>query len=93
MGKGFRPERAPAKQFPTCFIFATGSGISPIKALIESNELEVRLHAPAPAVHVAGDCAAGREMPVALSGTSLPQPCMSSGICRAGDVCGSLVHT
>ena len=55
MGKGFRPERAPAQQFPTCFIFATGSGISPIKALIESNELEVRLQAPAPGVLVAGD--------------------------------------
>ena len=66
MGKGFRPERAPAQQFPTCFIFATGSGISPIKALIESNELEVRLHAPAPGVHVAGH--GNEEMPLALSG-------------------------
>ena len=54
MGKGFRPERAPAKQFPTCFIFATGSGISPVRALIESNELQVRLHDFHPGMQVAG---------------------------------------
>lgn len=41
MGKGFRMERAPAADHPTCLLFATGSGISPIKALIESNELQV----------------------------------------------------
>lgn len=40
MGKGFRMERAPASQHPTCLLFATGSGISPIKALIESDELQ-----------------------------------------------------
>ncbi|KAL3130519.1 hypothetical protein ABBQ38_008334 [Trebouxia sp. C0009 RCD-2024] len=48
MGKGFRMERAPTTEHPTCLLFATGSGISPIKALIESNELqgrqEVRLY-------------------------------------------------
>lgn len=43
MGKGFRMERAPAADHPTCLLFATGSGISPIKALIESNELQVCL--------------------------------------------------
>lgn len=42
MGKGFRMERAPAAEHPTCLLFATGSGISPIKALIESDELQVR---------------------------------------------------
>lgn len=41
MGKGFRMERAPTADHPTCLLFATGSGISPIKALIESNELQV----------------------------------------------------
>jgi hypothetical protein len=41
MGKGFRMERAPASDHPTCLLFATGSGISPIKALIESEELQV----------------------------------------------------
>jgi ferredoxin-NADP reductase len=41
MGKGFRMERAPAEEHPTCLIFATGSGISPIKALIESGELDL----------------------------------------------------
>lgn len=40
MGKGFRMERAPASDHPTCLLFATGSGISPIKALIESEELQ-----------------------------------------------------
>lgn len=40
MGKGFRVERAPAAGHPTCLLFATGSGISPIKALIESDELK-----------------------------------------------------
>lgn len=44
MGKGFRMERAPTTDHPTCLLFATGSGISPIKALIESNELQVRMH-------------------------------------------------
>ena len=43
MGKGFRMERAPIADHPTCLLFATGSGISPIKALIESNELKVCL--------------------------------------------------
>lgn len=43
MGKGFRMERAPTTEHPTCLLFATGSGISPIKALIESNELQVWL--------------------------------------------------
>ena len=43
MGKGFRMERAPAADHPTCLLFATGSGISPIKALIESSELQVCL--------------------------------------------------
>lgn len=43
MGKGFRMERAPAADHPTCLLFATGSGISPIKALIESTELQVCL--------------------------------------------------
>lgn len=41
MGQGFRMERAPAADNPTCLLFATGSGISPIKALIESDELQV----------------------------------------------------
>lgn len=41
MGKGFRMERAPVADHPTCLLFATGSGISPIKALIESDELQV----------------------------------------------------
>ena len=43
MGKGFRMERAPADEHTTCLLFATGSGISPIKALIESDELEVAM--------------------------------------------------
>ena len=43
MGKGFRMERAPTADHPTCLLFATGSGISPIKALKESNELKVWL--------------------------------------------------
>jgi len=40
MGKGFPVENIPAAEFPKVFIFATGSGISPIKALIESGSLE-----------------------------------------------------
>ena len=41
-GKGFPVEKVPAEKFPTVIIFATGSGISPIKSLIESEALEVR---------------------------------------------------
>ncbi|PIA33475.1 hypothetical protein AQUCO_04100126v1 [Aquilegia coerulea] len=37
MGKGFEIERIqPPEKFPTVLIFATGSGISPIRSLIES---------------------------------------------------------
>ena len=41
MGNGFPLERAAPEQAPHLFIFATGTGISPIKALIESGELQV----------------------------------------------------
>jgi len=40
MGKGFPVEKIPAEGNPTVLLFATGSGISPIKALIESGNLE-----------------------------------------------------
>jgi len=41
MGKGFPVERLqPPSEFPTVLLFATGSGISPVKALIESGALE-----------------------------------------------------
>ena len=41
MGKGFSVEKAPPAEFPYLFIFATGTGIGPIKALIESHALKV----------------------------------------------------
>eukprot|EP00878_Enallax_costatus_P007580 GHUV01007937.1.p1 GENE.GHUV01007937.1~~GHUV01007937.1.p1 ORF type:complete len:325 (+),score=104.05 GHUV01007937.1:809-1783(+) len=40
MGKGFPVDKIPADNHPTVLLFATGSGISPIKALIESGDLE-----------------------------------------------------
>lgn len=40
MGKGFPVETIPADQFDTVLIFATGSGVSPIRAVIESGALE-----------------------------------------------------
>lgn len=40
-GPGFRIERAGPKQASQLFIFATGSGITPLKALIESGNLQV----------------------------------------------------
>lgn len=40
-GKGFPVTRIPAADFPTVLMFATGSGISPIKAVIESGVLDV----------------------------------------------------
>ncbi len=39
MGKGFPVDRIPADTFKKVYLFATGSGISPIKALIESGNL------------------------------------------------------
>lgn len=42
MGGGFPVERIPAQDFPTVLLFATGSGISPIKAVIESGLLGLR---------------------------------------------------
>ena len=40
-GPGFRMEKAGPKAASQVFIFATGSGITPIKALIESGNLQV----------------------------------------------------
>lgn len=42
MGKGFKLDKIPPTSFPNIYIFATGSGISPIKALIESGLLDSR---------------------------------------------------
>ncbi len=42
IGSGFPVERAPADKFPTLVVFATGTGIAPIKALIDSSALDVR---------------------------------------------------
>lgn len=39
MGKGFPVEKVPAEDFEAMLIFATGSGISPIKALIDAGDL------------------------------------------------------
>ena len=41
MGKGFSVESVPPAEVPYLFIFATGTGIGPIKALIESHALQV----------------------------------------------------
>lgn len=45
MGKGFRVEAIPPADFGRVYLFATGSGISPIKALIESGRLDARARA------------------------------------------------
>ena len=42
MGKGFPVDRVPASDFDTMLIFATGTGISPIKALIDAGALDVQ---------------------------------------------------
>lgn len=41
MGNGFPVEKVPPAEVPYLFIFATGTGIGPIKALIESHSLKV----------------------------------------------------
>lgn len=41
MGKGFPVEKISPDDTQVVFLFATGSGISPVKALIESGALEV----------------------------------------------------
>jgi len=41
MGKGFPIAKLPAEQYDTVLLFATGSGIAPVKALIESADLQV----------------------------------------------------
>ena len=41
MGKGFPIDKTPPDQFKSVIIFATGTGIGPIKALIESDQLQV----------------------------------------------------
>jgi hypothetical protein len=43
MGKGFPADTVPPEKVSTIILFATGSGISPVKALIESGALEVCL--------------------------------------------------
>ena len=42
MGQGFRLESVPPADDPSILLFATGSGISPIRALIESGALRGR---------------------------------------------------
>jgi ferredoxin-NADP reductase len=42
MGKGFPVGRAPPAECPTVVVFATGSGISPVRALIASGALGAR---------------------------------------------------
>ena len=42
MGKGFDLSAASADECPDAFLFATGSGISPVRALIKSGALEGR---------------------------------------------------
>ena len=42
MGKGFDLSKAPEDETPVTLLFATGSGISPIRALIASGQLEGR---------------------------------------------------
>lgn len=64
-GKGFPVDRVPAADYPTVLLFATGSGISPVRSLIESGALagrpDVRLFfGTRSAEHTAyGDLAAG----------------------------------
>lgn len=41
IGSGFPVDRAPPAKYPTLVVFATGTGIAPIKALIESSALDV----------------------------------------------------
>jgi ferredoxin-NADP reductase len=41
-GGGFPVDRVPAAAFPTVLLFATGSGISPVRSLIESGALDGR---------------------------------------------------
>lgn len=41
MGKGFPMDKAPPAEIPYLLIFATGTGIAPIKALIDANALQV----------------------------------------------------
>lgn len=50
MGKGFPIAQLPADKFSTILMFATGSGIAPVKALIESPDLQVPPSRPALAV-------------------------------------------
>lgn len=42
MGKGFPVDKIPPKSAQMLFMFATGTGISPVKALIESGTLQAR---------------------------------------------------
>jgi len=42
MGKGFNLAAVPVEEVPTLLLFATGSGIAPIRALIDSERLQVR---------------------------------------------------
>lgn len=42
MGNGFKIGQLPVDKYDTILIFATGTGIAPIKALIESEDLQVK---------------------------------------------------
>lgn len=49
MGNGFKVGQLPVDKFDTVLMFATGSGIAPIKALIESDDLQVTQPPSSPA--------------------------------------------
>lgn len=42
MGNGFKVGQIPVEKFDTVLMFATGSGIAPVKALIESDDLQIK---------------------------------------------------
>jgi hypothetical protein len=51
MGKGFPMAKLPVEQYSTVLMFATGSGIAPVKALIESSDLQVSVLGLKPTMH------------------------------------------
>lgn len=92
MGKGFPVEKAPPAEFPYLFIFATGTGIGPIKALIASHALKVDFRG----IPIKRTIAQGRSLFLACAAVCMAARCamwlLLSNLTRCGIGEGEAAH-
>ena len=79
MGKGFNLAAVPVEEVPTLLLFATGSGIAPIRALLDSE----RLQACETITEPLSKCISTTVLPcgAAIAGIAVEVPCHPSSGC------------